>query len=239
MKSALKRIINIDMKRIKNSDLENNGIFIEFDEENILKAKALIIGPKNTIYDNAYLFFTIEFPKNYPFSPPILTYKSQNKIRIHPNIYVNGKVCLSILGTWSGPSWTSVMDITNILITIQSLLDDNPLCNEPGYEKVLPNKSFLHENYNKVIEYNTINSLILDRLTTDFEDFDIFKDKMIEYYKNNYENIFFKIKSNKNNAKEEIKIGIYNITLNINYEYLNDKYLKLKIFKIKNLNNNK
>ena len=229
MKSALKRIINIDMKRIKNSDLENNGIFIEFDEENILKAKALIIGPKNTIYDNAYLFFTIEFPKNYPFSPPILTYKSQNNIRIHPNIYVNGKVCLSILGTWSGPSWTSVMDITNILITIQSLLDDNPLCNEPGYEKVLPNKSFLHDNYNKVIEYNTINSLILDRLTTDFEDFDIFKDKMKEYFKNNYENIFFKIKSNKNNAKEDIKIGIYNIMLNINYEYLNEKYLKLKI----------
>jgi len=229
MKSALKRIINIDMKRIKNSDLENNGIFIEFDEENILKAKALIIGPKNTIYDNAYLFFTIEFPKNYPFSPPILTYKSQNKIRIHPNIYVNGKVCLSILGTWSGPSWTSVMDITNILITIQSLLDDNPLCNEPGYEKVLPNKSFLHENYNKVIEYNTINSLILDRLTTDFEDFDIFKDKMIEYLKNNKDNIYKKIEKNQHELNKDIKIGIYNIYLAIDYKCLKDKYLKFEL----------
>ena len=123
MKSALKRIMNIDMKRILNRDLNSNGIYIEFDETDILKAKALIIGPKDTLYDNAYLFFTIEFPKNYPFSPPTLTYKSQNKIRIHPNIYVSGKVCLSILGTWSGPSWTHTMDITIVLLTIQSLLD--------------------------------------------------------------------------------------------------------------------
>jgi len=150
MKSALKRIMNIDMKRILSSDLNSNGIFIEFDETDILKAKALIIGPKDTIYDNAYLFFTIEFPKNYPFSPPILTYKSQNKVRIHPNIYVNGKVCLSILGTWSGPSWTHTMDITTILLTIQSLLDNNPLANEPGYEKISGN-NLIYENYNKII----------------------------------------------------------------------------------------
>ena len=167
MKSALKRIMNIDMKRILSSDLNSNGIFIEFDETDILKAKALIIGPKDTIYDNAYLFFTIEFPKNYPFSPPILTYKPQNKIRIHPNIYVNGKVCLSILGTWSGPSWTHTMDITTVLLTIQSLLDNNPLANEPGYEKIVAEKNILYDNYNKTIRYNTINSLILDRINTE------------------------------------------------------------------------
>ena len=51
MKSALKRIMNIDMKRILSSDLNSNGIFIEFDETDIFKAKALIIGPKDTIYD--------------------------------------------------------------------------------------------------------------------------------------------------------------------------------------------
>ena len=38
-----------------------------------------------------------------------------------------GKVCLSILGTWAGPKWTSIMDITTVLLTIQSLLDKNPL----------------------------------------------------------------------------------------------------------------
>ena len=227
MKSALKRIMNIDMKRILSSDLNSNGIFIEFDETDILKAKALIIGPKDTIYDNAYLFFTIEFPKNYPFSPPILTYKSQNKVRIHPNIYVNGKVCLSILGTWSGPSWTHTMDITTILLTIQSLLDNNPLANEPGYEKISGN-NLIYENYNKIIRYNTIDSLIVDRINTEFIDFDIFKNTMIEYFKKNNLYINDTIEINKN-IKENIKIGIYRIDISIDYEYLKIKYDKLNI----------
>lgn len=227
MKSTLKRIMNIDMKRILSSDLNSNGIFIEFDETDILKAKALIIGPKDTIYDNAYLFFTIEFPKNYPFSPPILTYKSQNKVRIHPNIYVNGKVCLSILGTWSGPSWTHTMDITTVLLTIQSLLDNNPLANEPGYEKISGN-NLIYENYNKIIRYNTINSLIVDRINTDFIDFDIFKNTMIEYFKKNNLYINDTIEINKN-IKENIKIGIYRIDISIDYEYLKIKYDKLNI----------
>ena len=227
MKSALKRIMNIDMKRVLSSELNSNGIFIEFDETDILKAKALIIGPKDTIYDNAYLFFTIEFPKNYPFSPPILTYKSQNKVRIHPNIYVNGKVCLSILGTWSGPSWTHTMDITTVLLTIQSLLDNNPLANEPGYEKISGN-NLIYENYNKIIRYNTINSLIVDRINTDFIDFDIFKNTMIEYFKKNNLYINDTIEINKN-IKENIKIGIYRIDISIDYEYLKIKYDKLNI----------
>tara|TARA_B110000902_G_scaffold34754_1_gene36914 strand:+ start:142 stop:834 length:693 start_codon:yes stop_codon:yes gene_type:complete len=227
MKSALKRIMNIDMKRVLSSELNSNGIFIEFDETNILKAKALIIGPKDTIYDNAYLFFTIEFPKNYPFSPPILTYKSQNKVRIHPNIYVNGKVCLSILGTWSGPSWTHTMDITTVLLTIQSLLDNNPLANEPGYEKISGN-NLIYENYNKIIRYNTINSLIVDRINTEFIDFDIFKNTMIEYFKKNNLYINDTIEINKN-IKENIKIGIYRIDISIDYEYLKIKYDKLNI----------
>ena len=27
------------------------------------------------------------------------------RVRFNPNLYACGKVCLSLLGTWSGPSW--------------------------------------------------------------------------------------------------------------------------------------
>lgn len=229
MKAALKRIINIDMKRVEEANLNEQGIFIEFDEKDMFRAKAMIIGPKDTIYENAYLFFTIEFPKKYPFEPPVVTYKPQNTVRIHPNIYVNGKVCLSILGTWSGPSWTSAMDIINVLITIQSLLDDNPLCNEPGYEKVVPSKMHIHNDYNMAIEYNTYNSLILGRLNTKFEEFDNFKKDMIEYFEKNKTNIIKKIEKNMGKYKDKlsVRIGIYNIYETIDYQYLHDKYLKI------------
>ena len=229
MKAALKRIINIDMKRVEEANLNEQGIFIEFDEKDMFRAKAMIIGPKDTIYENAYLFFTIEFPKKYPFEPPVVTYKPQNTVRIHPNIYVNGKVCLSILGTWSGPSWTSAMDIINVLITIQSLLDDQPLCNEPGYEKIVPSKMHIHNDYNMVIEYNTYNSLILGRLHTKFEEFDNFKKDMIEYFEKNKTNIIKKIEKNMEKYKDKlsVRIGIYNIYETIDYQYLHDKYLKI------------
>ena len=229
MKAALKRIINIDMKRVEEANLNEQDIFIEFDEKDMFRAKAMIIGPKDTIYENAYLFFTIEFPKKYPFEPPVVTYKPQNTVRIHPNIYVNGKVCLSILGTWSGPSWTSAMDIINVLITIQSLLDDQPLCNEPGYEKIVPSKMHIHNDYNMVIEYNTYNSLILGRLHTKFEDFDNFKKDMIEYFEKNKTNIIKKIEKNIEKYKDKlsVRIGIYNIYETIDYQYLHDKYLKI------------
>ena len=71
-------------------------------------------------------FFTIEFPSNYPHIPPTLKYISRSKVRIHPNIYVSGKVCLSILNTWKGPSWTSSMDISCVLLSLQSLLNNEP-----------------------------------------------------------------------------------------------------------------
>jgi hypothetical protein len=119
------------------------------------------------------------------------------------------------------------MDITTILLTIQSLLDNNPLANEPGYEKISGN-NLIYENYNKIIRYNTINSLIVDRINTEFIDFDIFKNTMIEYFKKNNLYINDTIEINKN-IKENIKIGIYRIDISIDYEYLKIKYDKLNI----------
>ena len=128
-KNALKRLINKDIKEIEKQNLKSLGIYIIFNEDNLLEAKAMIVGPKDSLYESSFLFFNIIFPKDYPYSPPNVSYISRNKIRIHPNIYVGGgsngfgKVCLSILGTWSGPKWTSIMDVSTILLTLQSLLD--------------------------------------------------------------------------------------------------------------------
>ena len=121
------------------------------------------------------------------------------------------------------------MDIINVFITIQSLLDNNPLCNEPGYEKILPSKMHIHNDYNIVIEYNTYNSLILGRLNTDFKVFNIFKKDMNEYFQKNKENIIKKIKDNKEKYQYmlSIKIGIYNIYEMVDYKSLYGKYLKI------------
>ena len=83
-----------------------------------------------------------------------------------------------------------------------------------------------------VIEYNTYNSLILGRLNTDFEEFNIFKKDMIEYFEKNKTNIIEKIEKNREKYKDilSIRIGIYNIYEMIDYRCLYGKYCKyLKI----------
>jgi ubiquitin-protein ligase len=228
MRKVIKRIMNIDIKNISNANLSESGIYIKFNEENIMKAEALIIGPKDSIYENGYLIFEITFPNNYPFSPPLLLYKSINKIRIHPNIYVNGKVCLSILGTWNGPSWTSAMDITNVLITIQSILGNNPITNEPGYENVLnsPKGKKINDSYNKIIDYNTYNSLIYNNLY--YKENTLFNEEITKHYLENKKKILERL-NNRKNISPEICNSIYGLKQNINYNILYNKFLNLKI----------
>lgn len=46
-----------------------------------------------------------------------------------------GKVCLSLLGTWSGPGWVvGSSTLLQVLISIQAMiLNDEPYLNEPGW----------------------------------------------------------------------------------------------------------
>lgn len=96
----------------------------------------MLIGPEGTPYAFCPLFFDIDIPAEYPLVPPRVTIETtDNSTRLHPNLYTTGKVCLSILGTYSGPSWVSTMNIETVLKSIYSLLNDNPIVNEPGWER--------------------------------------------------------------------------------------------------------
>ena len=229
-KNALKRILNKDIKEISKLNLNSLGIYIQFNEENFFEAKAMIVGPKDSLYEGGFLFFNVYFPKNYPFSPPDIAYVSRNSIRIHPNIYVGhgtkgfGKVCLSILGTWSGPKWTTVMDITTILLTIQSLLDKNPLHHEPGQEK---NETLMNKLYNQVIEYDTINTLILKNYINPPTGFHIFLEDMKNEFKKYNKNIQNLLDQKKNEKKIKITVSFYRINVLINYQLLLKNYHQL------------
>ena len=100
-----------------------------------MNGKAVIIGPAGTPYADCPLLFHIKLPSDYPFRSPSVTFMTSDGVtRFHPNLYVTGKVCLSILGTWKGPPWSAAMTLGKMLLTIQSLLEANPIVNEPSYE---------------------------------------------------------------------------------------------------------
>jgi len=224
MNMAIKRIISKDIKELNKLELEKQGIFIKFNETDIFEAKAIIIGPEGTPYENGVLLFKIRFPKNYPFSPPAVRYYSYSKIRIHPNLYVGrssdkfeGRVCLSIINTWSGPKWTTVMHIGSVFLSLISILDNNPLRNEPGYENITGK----HNNiYNKIVEYDKYNHLILNNGFDLDEDYEIFRDEINSHLNGKRTEILEKVDKLciENPKKEIIRTNIYGMN-NVNIDY--------------------
>ena len=79
--AAIKRIVTKDIRSIQQQNLNELGIYVEFNEENMLEAYAMIIGPQDSVYSNGVLFFKIDFPTNYPFSPPKVGYVSRGSKR--------------------------------------------------------------------------------------------------------------------------------------------------------------
>lgn len=134
-------------------ELEEFGIFTQWGDE-LHKALALVIGPEGTPYEHGFYFFDIEVPDSYPMHPPNVAFRTgDGRVRFNPNLYVEGKVCLSILGTWSGPSWTTSCNLRTVLVSIQSLLNEHPIQNEPGHEKETGKDD---KAYSEIIRYENI-----------------------------------------------------------------------------------
>jgi len=131
--SAIKRLI-ADLKEVFNA--KDPTIHVDPDPEDITHIRALIIGPEGTPYEGGFFHFEMRFPHDYPWRPPKVNLETTDggTVRFNPNLYANGKVCLSILGTWSGPSWTEIQTILSTLLSIQSLMNEKPYHNEPGHE---------------------------------------------------------------------------------------------------------
>ena len=120
---CIKRIIK-DINDLEKNNLETHNIFYHTYDDNIYKIKVLIIGTKDTPYENGFYFFDITLPENYPFEPPKVKFcTSNNRTRFNPNLYIDGKVCLSLINTWQGPKWTSCNSLTSILLSLFPLLN--------------------------------------------------------------------------------------------------------------------
>jgi len=133
-----------------------NKFWIKYNTEDITIFEILLQGLEDTPYEAGWFYFTGVFPDNYPNSPPELVFQTTNRgqVRFHPNLYQTGKVCLSILGTWSGQPWTSVMTLEQVCLSIQSIMNSNPIVNEPGFENE-DIKSPRASNYICTARYNT------------------------------------------------------------------------------------
>lgn len=151
-KDAVKRLLK-DIQQIIKNPLHDQGIYYKHSETNMMEGWALIIGPKDSLYCNGYYFFKFTFPPDYPHSPPVLQYYTNDgTTRFHPNFYKTGKVCIDILNTWRGEKWSGCQTISSVLLTLISVMDNEPILNEPGITRT--SKDF--KNYHSLIEYRNL-----------------------------------------------------------------------------------
>ena len=105
------------------------------------------------------------FPADYPFSPlKVRSLTQDGKTRFNPNMYLDGKVCLSILNTWhDGPQWTSVQSLESVLLVLMAdVLNAIPLNNEPIYHAKGLNEDA--KKYNRMIFHSNLETAILRQL---------------------------------------------------------------------------
>ncbi|EME48952.1 hypothetical protein DOTSEDRAFT_67858 [Dothistroma septosporum NZE10] len=133
---AIQRLTRELASAQKNEDL---SLAVAYRDTDVRNVRAMIIGPPETPYEFGFFEFDMKFPKDYPIKSPSVKCITTNnsRTRFNPNIYAEGKVCLSILGTWRGnpgEEWSSAQGLESVLLSIQSLMSSNPYENEPGYE---------------------------------------------------------------------------------------------------------
>lgn len=226
--STIKRLAS-DVRKIIKEPLIEQGIYYKHDDTNMLLGYAMIVGPKNTPYENGYYFFDFSFPINYPFSPPIVKYHTNDGYtRFNPNLYKSGKVCVSILNTWHGEQWTGCQTISSILLTLCTLFTENPLLNEPGvlstsYDIIPYNKSIEYKNYEIAIYNNMVN-------INNSKIFNIFYNDMKLLFLKNYDSIITNIKNKIScDDNKEYIVKLYHMITRSNYSPL--------LIKIENLKN--
>lgn len=96
------------------------GISAEPKKDNCRYFDVIILGPKDSPFEEGIFRLEVFLPEGYPIAPPKVRFLT--KI-YHPNIDSIGRICLDILKS----KWTPALRLSSLLVSIQSLLSDpNP-----------------------------------------------------------------------------------------------------------------
>ncbi|CAL4899086.1 unnamed protein product [Urochloa decumbens] len=112
-------------------------IYVRAYENRMDLLRAVMMGASGTPYHDGLFFFDLQLPPSYPTTPPLVNYHSFG-LRVNPNLYASGTVCLSLLNTFGGKDtelWSpESSSLLQVVISIQGLvLVAQPYYNKAGY----------------------------------------------------------------------------------------------------------
>lgn len=120
----LRRIVN-EVKDIERTRKEDESMFVlKRVSDDMFHWEAIIIAPKDSLYEGYKFKLDIQLPGDYPLSP--MKVKFITPI-LHVNVNTEGDICLDILKN----NWSSALNIKSVMISLLALLDkpntDDPL----------------------------------------------------------------------------------------------------------------
>jgi len=106
------------------------------NDSNLFEWQVYIAGPPGTDFEGGIFKALMNFPEDYPNSPPKMKFVSE---LWHPNVYPDGGVCISILHTpdpmnteeREEETWRPIQTVESILVSVCSMLSD-PNFNSPA-----------------------------------------------------------------------------------------------------------
>jgi len=105
------------------------GFLVEPHEDDFFKWTVWIEGPRPGVFENGIFEMELVFPRDFPMSPPDLRFVSEFW---HPNVYHDGRVCISILhppiddpmsGELPQERWLPTQTVSTIILSVLSILD--------------------------------------------------------------------------------------------------------------------
>ncbi|KAG0633580.1 hypothetical protein HOY80DRAFT_1104511 [Tuber brumale] len=184
------RVLHLSREMATMSTSLPQGVFVRVEDGRPDIIKAMIVGPCETPYEGGLYEFDIWAPANYPSGPPMCQFKTTGNGTVHfnPNLYNCGKVCLSILNTWSGASserWQpGTSTLLQVFVSIQSMiLCAAPWYNEPGRREGTRKKDA--EEFNSRVRINSVKWAMLDWLKDSSKRNGIWKDVVEAHFKAN------------------------------------------------------
>ncbi|XP_002137019.3 (E3-independent) E2 ubiquitin-conjugating enzyme UBE2O isoform X1 [Drosophila pseudoobscura] len=189
------------------------GVIVRAYEDRMDLMSVMMVGPKRTPYQNALFFFDFQMGRDYPRGPPICHYTSYCTERLNPNLYEEGKVCVSLLGTWAGRDtemWSITSTMLQVLVSIQGLiLVDEPYYNEAGYEKQRGTQLGLENSrvYNEMAIIKIAHSTVKQLQNPP----PIFRNELIQHFKEFGTELYDRIQAWADYSSEAQRLRITNI----------------------------
>ncbi|CAD7926192.1 unnamed protein product [Amoebophrya sp. A120] len=131
--SIAKQLLSKQLIELTKDEANGFSVGLE-DDSNLFKWRVCFEGPQDSLYEGGLFTALLTFPTDFPNSPPDMVFETE---LFHPNIYPDGKVCISILhppGTdafneqeTADERWRPILGVESILMSVLSmLLDPNP-----------------------------------------------------------------------------------------------------------------